>query len=147
MKKVLLLALIVVLSGCTSLMKSPEAPSVSLAGIKFVSANIFEQRFAIQLRLQNPNDFALPIRGLDYKIMLAGNEFANGVSANSIKLPALGEDILELETTTNALGLYKQFQSLTGSSGKPISYGLTGNLNVLGASIKLPFSKTGEVTF
>src|SRR3990172_1140831 len=68
-----------------------ETPVVSFVGIKALEAKLFEQRLELRLRVRNPNDLDLPVRGLDIDVELAGEHFAHGVSAREFTVPARGE--------------------------------------------------------
>ena len=59
------LAMVLLLGGCTSLGAKLEAPRLSLVGIQLQEASFFEQRLRVRLRVQNPNDLVLPVRGID----------------------------------------------------------------------------------
>ena len=133
-------------SACSTLGSKPEAPTVTLAGLKIVSADFFEQRFALDLRLQNPNDFTLPIRGMSYDLVLNGNSFASGVSADKVDVPALGETVVRVESVTNLFSLYRQLQQLGESSEKGVEYQLKGNISLVNRALKLPFNKQGEIS-
>lgn len=138
--------ILVLLSACATLGKKTESPTVTLAGLNIVKADFFEQRFALDLRLQNPNDFALPIRGMSYDLLLNGKSFATGVSADKVNVPALGESVIRVESVSNLFSLYKQLRLLAESSEKGISYQLKGNVSLVNKSIKLPFDKKGEIS-
>ena len=97
------------LSACSTFGSKPESPVVTLAGLQIVKADFFEQRFALDLRLQNPNDFVLPIRGMSYDLVLNGTSFASGVSASKVDVPALGEAVVKVESVTNLFSLYRLF--------------------------------------
>jgi len=140
------LVIFVLLTACAALGKKTESPTVTLAGLKIVKADFFEQRFALDLRLQNPNDFTLPIRGLSYDLLLNGKSFATGVSADKVNVPALGESVIRVESVTNLFSLYKQLRSLAESSEKGINYQLKGNVSLVNKSLKLPFDKRGEIS-
>jgi len=138
--------ILILLSACATLAKKTESPTVTLAGLNIVKADFFEQRFALDLRLQNPNDFALPIRGMSYDLLLNGKSFATGVSADKVNVPALGESVIRVESVSNLFSLYKQLRLLAESSEKGISYQLKGNVSLVNKSIKLPFDKKGEIS-
>jgi len=134
------------ISACSTLGTKPEAPAVTLAGLKIISADLFEQRFAMDLRLQNPNDFALPIRGMSYDLVLNGNSFASGVSAEKVDVPALGEAVVRVESVTNIFSLYRQLQQLGESSEQGVEYQLKGDISLVNRALKLPFNKQGEIS-
>jgi LEA14-like dessication related protein len=145
-KKFLLLLLLLLLSACASLMSKPESPTVTLAGMEILAADFFEQRFALDLRLQNPNDFNLPIRGLRYELILNGKPLATGVSNQQVDLPAYGEQVIRVESVSSLLSIFKQVQSLGESKSGALDYQLKGHVSLLDKSFKLPFDKRGEIS-
>jgi len=52
----ILSAAVLVVVSCSTIPKDVEAPRVSIANLTLKDAAIFEQRFDVQLRIQNPND-------------------------------------------------------------------------------------------
>lgn len=144
-----LLILAMSVSACSSvnaLRQIVDPPKVSLANVKLVSAGLLEQRYRLSLRVQNPNGVPIPIRGLDYSVSLAGAEFANGVSASSFTLPANGEDLVEIDVSTNLIDSARRVYALLKSGDDRVAYGLSGNVQVDLPFVKsLPFSRNGEV--
>jgi len=59
------LAAPLLLAACGSA-GDPVPPLVRLADLRLMESSVFEQRFEIDLRIGNPNDFALPIDGLTF---------------------------------------------------------------------------------
>ena len=80
---------LLLLAGCAVL--SPlERPKVSLAGLSLIDANLFEQRYALKLRVLNPNEVALPIQALTYDLELNDQVFGSGASTAAVTVPAYG---------------------------------------------------------
>lgn len=133
-------------SGVNALRQIVDPPRVSLSGVKLVSAGLLEQRYLLSLRVQNPNSVAIPVSGLDYRVDLGGSEFARGVSASSFSLPANGEDLVEIEVSTNLLESARHVYNLLKNGEDSVDYSLSGNVKVDLPFVKsLPFSRTGEV--
>ncbi len=148
--RLIVLALFVLaLGACSSvnaLRQIVDPPKVSLADVKLVSAGLLEQRYRLSLRVQNPNGVAIPVSGLDYRVELGGSEFARGVSASSFSLPANGEDLVEIDVSTNLLDSARQVYALIKSGDKSVDYNLSGNVKVdLPFVNSLPFSRSGQV--
>lgn len=133
------------LAACTHLMERPQPPRVSLAGLEIVDANLFEQRYALRLRLQNTNDVRLSITGLDYEVFLNEHPFAHGVSREGVTLPPFGEDVLRLEVVSNLADILRQLQDLAPGPGKTLSWRITGHLKLSNWPAKLPFDYSGEL--
>ncbi|HEY5598379.1 MAG TPA: LEA type 2 family protein, partial [Kiloniellales bacterium] len=75
--------LVLVLAACAPIDKA-EPPEVSLADIKLLPGGLFEQKFQLELRVTNPNNFDLPLEGLSFKLALNDQPFAQGVSNESV---------------------------------------------------------------
>ena len=104
------LVLLAVLSGCSTLPGKPEPPRVNLVGLQLVSMELFEQRYQVRLRVKNPNPYELPIQGVDFRLDINGQAFADGVSNRSVTVPAYGEQVIALEVSSNLI----QVQSVAG---------------------------------
>ena len=139
-----LAATVLLLSGCAALRyKTAESPRVSVTGLQLGGFSIFEQRFDIGLRLQNPNDFALPITGMDFQLFVEGNAVASGVSNNSITVPAFGEEEVSVAITGNLLSTLSQLQRWRQAGKNELGYRVEGRLKMADVPVKIPFEQTG----
>ena len=128
-----------VLVGCASMGGLSEPPRVSLVSIEPVEVQLFEQRFRITLRIQNPNDREITIRGLDYEIVVNDRVFAQGVSGKPVTVPAWGENTAEVEVVSTLQRFMEQLEEL-GVRGEPtIDYAITGHVSVDGIPFPVPF--------
>ena len=64
------------------------SPKVTVADFRVLNMGLFEQNYVVQLRIKNPNSFSLPIAGLNYRLGISDQEFANGTSNEAITIPA-----------------------------------------------------------
>lgn len=141
-----LLAAVSLLAGCTLLrMQGAEPPRVSITSLTLTDLSLFEQRFAVGLRLQNPNEFPLPITGFDYTLALNGEPFATGVSDQSVTVPALGEGEVVVYVSSNLLDTLDQFRRWQQDPPEVLDYALTGRLSLADVPVRLPFEYTGQV--
>ena len=89
------MALSVVLSlllmgGCASLNSSLEPPRISLVSMTQEPSSDMETTFQLELRLINPNDAPLNLKGIDCRLEINDSTIASGVSNQAAELPALG---------------------------------------------------------
>lgn len=133
-------------AGCASLQQSLETPEISLKGLKLVEADLSKQRYELSLHVRNPNPIALPVRGMNYRIQLAGERFADGETLQAFTIPAGGETDFELSVTTDLLRTLSGVQRLLDRRERTLKYELGGQLQVNLPFVRaLPFSSSGEV--
>lgn len=140
----LLACVLLALGACAGLTRLQEKPQVSLAGLDLAELGLFEQRFVLQLRVQNPNEVELPIRGLSFDVELHGQPFAKGLSDKAVRVPAFGEALLEVKATSNLASVLRQLRELQKSGREQTDYRIFGTIAVEGLG-RLPFDRSGDV--
>jgi LEA14-like dessication related protein len=123
-----------------------EVPRLTLVRVAMTSADIFNQQFMVRVHVQNPNDRELPIRGIDYKLFLEGDSFAEGVSDKPFVVPALGETEFDMVVRTNFVsGIGRLMSRLNGR--EQVQYVVEGKvLTDISMAKKIPFQETGTVS-
>jgi LEA14-like dessication related protein len=140
----LVAALCGALAACSGLSGITQKPEISLAGVELVDFGLFEQRFKLDLRIQNPNDVALPIRGLSFDVELNGQHFAKGVSDQAVTVPRFGEAVLAVTATSNLGNVLRQLNELQQSGRQRADYRIGGRLELAGVG-SIPFERKGDV--
>lgn len=136
---------VLLLGACATLMQQLDPPYVNLAGLELKEMGLFEQRYLLRLRIQNPNAVSLPIAGMNYSLAINNKQFARGVSDQSLTIPAHGEGLADVEVASNLGGLLDQLRQI-GSKEKPrFNYKLDGSVSLVSSAMKLPFSYEGSV--
>jgi LEA14-like dessication related protein len=140
---------LVLLAACTSMGSKLESPRLSLVGIQVMSADMFAQRFKVRVLVVNPNEIELPVRGLEYQILLMGDSFADGTSNDVFLLPAKGEAEFDMLVTTNFVSAFGRLLSRVGGGKlENIEYEISGKIYVeKGILRKIPFTHQGTVDF
>lgn len=139
----LVLALIV--SGCASVYRYADPPRVTLAGIRILGVTLFEQRYGLDLRVQNPNSIDLPIEGMSYTLAVNGSEFAHGVNNQKTAIPAFGEEILHVIVVANLLSTLEQLRQWEQWPPRKLDYELSGKIKLANMAVSLPFEYSGEI--
>lgn len=138
---------LVVLAGCAGLASRAEPPHVSMANLQVVSVGLFEQRYRLQLRVQNPNDFSLPIAGLSYHLYINDQDFGRGVSRQSVTIPGFGEELLDVEVVSDLGSVLQQIRELGEGARPSLRYRLAGSVSLADRFGRLPFEYKGEIDF
>jgi LEA14-like dessication related protein len=145
LRTVWILGLLLGLQSCSLFGPKLEVPRLKVISIGMLSADLFSQQFLVRMNVQNPNDRELPIKGLDYKLFLQGDSFAEGVSNAPFVIPALGESQFDMTVRTNFVSsIGRLVQRLNGKT--KVEYVIEGKvLTKLGYFSKIPFQESGEV--
>ena len=136
----------VLLSACSTMPKEYEMLRVHIADMTPKDMAIFEQRFDVKLRIQNPNDVEFSINGLRFDIELNEREFANGMSGQRVAVPRFGSEVVNVEVFTTLASFLRQFQQLSGGTAQKVRYRLKGTAFVdAPGTFKAPFDEQGEI--
>jgi LEA14-like dessication related protein len=141
------LFLIIWLGGCASMSRDFDPPRVDLAGLEPMQSGSMEPRFLLKMRVVNPNDKALTIKGIYYEISVEGNELFTGASNAQTVIPAYGENIVMLEAATSlfgTIGLFKSLMTTAGSKGA-INYELYTKIAIVGMMLPIKKTHTGKL--
>jgi len=111
-----------------------ERPTVSVAGIELVNGNLLQQHFRVKFNIQNPNDRALPVRGLHASLSVGGEQIAQGQNDRAFVVPAQGDTAFDMMITANMALAVLKFADKLDQHADSIDYDLSG-----AASIDLPF--------
>lgn len=125
-----LLMLAVLLSGCASLMQR-EPVRINVVGLEPLPGAGMEMRFAVKLRVQNPNETAIDFDGLALELDLNGRPFATGVSDRQGSVPRFGETLVEIPVSVSAIAVVRQALGVMDGDGAikaEVPYALRGRL-------------------
>ena len=139
--------IVALLTACAGMGKYRESPRVSLVSIEPLDMTLLEQRYALELRILNPNTVDIPVSGLDYSIEINRREFAYGVSRQAVTIPAHGEAVLEVEVVSTLLGMLRQLQTLQQEKSQVLDYRLSGKISLADSPLRLPFDYSGELNW
>lgn len=137
-------ALLITLGGCASTFKL-EPPQLSVVSMKVQSADIFSQRMQIRMRVQNPNDRELPIKGITYRIEVNDAELGQGSADTPFVVPSMGEAEFDMVFTANLATALSQLLSRKNSS-QTIDYRMRGEVALSSGFLRhIPFDERGSV--
>lgn len=142
--------------GCASLGPTLEAPRISLVSMRSLPADAgdLETVFQTDLRLINPNDVPLKIRGIDCELDVNGSTLATGVSDQEIEVPRLGTAVVPVTVYASMSDfVWALFRMLNTHSGRAeqfnLNYTLRGRVFLaegLPGLNRLTFETEGDLT-
>ncbi|WP_223300294.1 LEA type 2 family protein [Methyloversatilis sp. RAC08] len=139
------LALLCALTGCAGL-TARDPVRVNLVGVEPLQGEGFELRFAVKLRVQNPNDSVIDYDGLALELDVNNRSFATGVSDARGSVPRFGETVISVPVTVSALSALRQALGMTeGSTLENLPFALRGKL-AGGAFGTVRFSEEGRLS-
>lgn len=139
--------LLLATGGCASV-TSLQAPEVRVTSLQMLESmpGSLEQRFAVGLRLTNPNNRSVDVDGLDFDLELNGKRLARGVTNNAFELPRLGEAETLVVVTTSVFDVLRQALDLAGRSNATMDYRVKGRLHLGSGFVRtLPFDHEGKI--
>lgn len=113
------------LSGCVMINSYPV--EVKLENLEFVRANPFEQRFKLNLSINNPRSKELYIRTLNYRVLLNGIEISTGEQPIWQEIAPFSSQQVNILVSTNIWGQLKPIVNSI-KSAQEVNYYLVGNL-------------------
>lgn len=134
-----------VLAGCAGMLPKLEQPQVGVASINLVEPGLLEQRYRVQLRVQNPNAIDLPIDGIQLRVEINDHPFVTGVSPHPVTVPRYGSALIDIDAVSTLAALARQLKDITLSQTETMHYKLSGKVHLSQPSIELPFAEEGDI--
>ena len=136
-----------VIAGCAGLGKPLETPRISLSNIQVQESKGLETAFLVHLRMTNPNDVELDIKGLDCDLEINGKPFAYGISNTQVTVPTFGSETIPVTVYSSVLDIVKGLFGL--QQREDLSYRVKGKVRMAGGGLMpstLPFDSQGTVS-
>lgn len=102
------------LAGCLGGLARMESPSVDVTGVKLLNANLNGANVLVQFQVDNPNDVALVLDGIGYRLRLNDQPLLDGRYDQRVDIAAGGRTPVELPVTIKFQDLYRVINSLQG---------------------------------
>jgi len=142
-----LMAAALLAAACAGFGKRFESPRISLADMNLQETNGLEAVLKVSLRVLNPNNIALNIRGLDCALEINGKPFARGISDAALQVPPLGSAAVPVTVYASALDIARGLISLPGRD--EVRYQFKGRVRLEKTGwflSRVPFKSSGTVS-
>jgi LEA14-like dessication related protein len=121
-----------------------ETPKLSIVNVELQKSDVWEQRMKVRMRVANPNDRPIPVKGLTVALEVQGQELAHGVSGASFNVPALGEAEFDMNMTANMAGALLKLLGSGKQMGDAVDYRVIGKLSLSAGFMRsIPFEDRG----
>jgi LEA14-like dessication related protein len=143
LRKWLPVAALLLLAGCSGV-SSLQAPELDVVDVKLLGGDLSGQQLRVRMRVTNPNDRELPVKGITYRMEVGGEQFASGESEASFLVPALGSTEFDMSMNADMAGAVFR---LLGSGRKldNVDYRLSGKVSLSSGMLRsVPFDKKGS---
>lgn len=104
--------------------QSVQAPQIALENVRLLEARGLMQMVRVDLMVTNPNDFDIPLTGLDFSMTVNGKEFAQGLSNAAVTVPRRSRATVPVEVAISMLSVLRQIQAVQKSG--TLDYHLSG---------------------
>jgi LEA14-like dessication related protein len=127
MRRLLIILFALGLSGCSLFVPKLERPTLSVVGVQLLKSDLWHQELRVRMRVQNPNDRALPVEGIVYQLDVEGQELAHGMSGDRFVVPALGEAEFDMSVSANMANMI--FKLLSRNTSQ-LQYRIYGKISL-----------------
>lgn len=132
------------LVGCAHFWGRAETPRVNIANIVPKEVKLFEQVFAMDLRVMNPTGKEIGIRGVVFDLEVNGQPFARGVSNQAVTVGPFASQVMQVEAVTTLAGILRQIVQAQKEDFAGFTYRLSGFFQTDSSAFRVPFDETGE---
>lgn len=130
------------LAGCATM---GDALRVNVVGVEPLQGEGLELRFAVRLRVQNPNETSIAFDGVAVDLDLDGKNVASGVSDQQGSVPRFGEALITVPVTVSAFSVARLLVGLTDAQSRgEVPYAVSGKLAGSGFG-SVRFSRSGTL--
>lgn len=144
--RMLLAVAVVAPVACANMPGKVEPPSVTVSDVRMGTAGMLEQQYFVKLRIQNPNDSDLQVKGVSFDLELNDKPFAKGVSPKAVTVPRFSSEFVEVETVSGITSILRQLGAMSSDAGlESFRYRIKGKLATRNAG-SIPFDERGDLS-
>ncbi|MBK5541051.1 LEA type 2 family protein [Pseudomonas sp. TH05] len=129
MRRLIALSLVLLSLSACALFPNRDPLNINVVGIEPLPSQDLEMRFAVKLRLQNPNETAIDYNGVALDLDVNGRPLASGVSDQHGSIGRFSEEVLVVPVSVSAFSVLRQTLGLSQNQNVDnLPYTLRGKL-------------------
>ncbi|MHC8305587.1 LEA/WHy family protein [Pseudomonas sp. PB3P13] len=109
----LILSLLMLALNACSLLPQRDPLNINVVGLEPMQGQGMEVRFAVKIRVQNPNDTTIDYSGVALDLEVNGQPLASGVSDQSGSIARFSETVLTVPVSVSAFSIFRQTLGLS----------------------------------
>lgn len=144
MKKAVLAFLFAISCSACAAFGLREPLNVTIADLRPIEVSVLEQRYALKVRLLNPNDMDIAFDGVVFDLEINETPFAKGVSNQASVIPRFGEALIDVQAVSGLQNILQQINELLKGERTRLTYRIKGRLHGGGFGVTR-FDSSGEI--
>jgi len=139
--------MLLIVSGCATNSFLPVKPEISVKGIKLDKFAFKQQSFILQLTVDNPNLFDIPVLNTKFNVAFNSKKLVSA-SSNKLRLLKAGKKTtIPLQFSTNFIKTWSDFSEIIRKRQLNFDYDVSGNLSLDAKyfPVSVPFRKSGSL--
>jgi LEA14-like dessication related protein len=143
---IVLLAAVLLMSGCAGREPGFETPTVGVSSFRILPSEGMAPQFEIGLHIVNPNRSALKLEGIVYSVVLNGHKVLTGASSNLPVIGAYSDGAVTLRATADLLSSISLFGSLMKQTQDTFTYELDARLDIGSLRPRIHVQEKGKLS-
>jgi LEA14-like dessication related protein len=140
------LLLLTSLSSCALPYRDLEEPRVQLVSVAPQQISFSGIKLLCRLRIDNPNDVSIPIKGGQFDLEVEGTQIAHGVLVDGFTVVARGSELVDVVVDVDSGRSLALAVQLLSTGETELDYALTGYVDVaIGVLGRVRINETGSV--
>lgn len=155
MQRILLILLTVTLTACVSMqalgqrqLEGLQEPHITVRSIKPGPVRLSEQKFIVNLAIENPNEQGISAHEIVLALAINGKEIATGKNTQPVEIKPKATSQVEVVVLANTIELLQQGLLIGNGQQKTIPYQISGHIGLMSGVmqwLKLPLEYSGQI--
>ncbi|MGI9211792.1 MAG: LEA type 2 family protein [Methylococcaceae bacterium] len=155
MQRLLLVLITVSLTACTSMqalgqrqLEGLQEPRITVKSIKPGPVRLTEQKFIVNLAIENPNEQGISAHEIVLALAINGKEIAKGINTKPVEIKSKATSQVEVAVLANTMELLQQGLLIGNGQQKTIPYQISGYIGLMSGVmqwLKLPVEYSGQI--